>query len=163
MAKGTVTLFAKFKERIGDGEINLSTAVLRIALTSDTTVALPGGGAQATDPRWGAGGSQDLSTNECTPGGGYTVNGELIDGTDPWVINGDDVEYTAQNPVWLSNFSGDPTNIRYGVVYVDNGGTTDYGVGYVQIYDGATDVSLVVGDVIVKWDAGASYGVVFSL
>ena len=163
MAKGTLTLFAKFKERVGDGEINLSTAVLRIALTSDTTGALPGGGAQATDPRWGAGGSQDLSTNECAAGGGYTANGETIDGTDPWAVNGDDCEYTAQNANWLSNFSGDPTNIRFGVVYVDNGGTTDYGVGYVQIYDGATDVDLTVGDVIVKWDGGALEGVVFSI
>ena len=163
MAKGTVTLFAKFKERVGDGEINLSTAVLKLVLTSDTTGALPGGGAQATDPRYGAGGSQDLSTNECATGGGYTAGGVAVDGSDPWATNGDDCEYTAQNPVFLSNFSGDPANVRYGVVYVDNGGTTDYGVGYVQIYDGATDVDMTVGDIIVKWDGGASSGVVFSL
>ena len=163
MAKGNVTLFRKFKERLGDGEINLTTAVFKIILTNDTTAALPGGGAQATDPRYGAGGSQDLSTNECANGGGYTTGGTAIDGSDPWAVNGDDCEYTADNPTFLSSFSGDPTNIRYGVVYVDNGGTTDYGMGYVQIYDGTTDVDLTVGDVIVKWDGGALNGVVFSI
>ena len=162
MAKGNVTLFRKFKERLGDGEINLSTAVFNIILTSDTTGALPGGGAQAVDPRYGAGGAEDLSTTEVAQGGGYVTGGKVIDGGDPWAGNGDDMEYTAQNPVWLSNFSGDPENIRYGVVYV-NDGVNYYGVGYVQVYDGTTDVSLVVGDVIVKWDGGATEGVVFSL
>jgi hypothetical protein len=163
MAKGDVVLFAKFKERVGDGAINLSTAVMKIALTSDTTGALPGGGAQATDPRYGAGGSQDVSTNEVANGGGYTTGGKIVDGADPWAINGDDVEYTADNPVWLSNFSGDPEDIRYGVVYIDNGGTTDYAVGYVQVYNGTVDVSLVIGDVIVRWDGQATAGVVFKL
>jgi len=162
MAKGNVTLFRRFKERLGDGELNLSTAVLKIILTNDTTVALPGGGAQAVDPRYGAGGTENLSTTECTAGGGYTTGGKTIDGGDPYAGNGDDMEYTAQNPVWLSNFSGDPADIRYGVLYIDDG-VNYYGVGYVQIYDGTTDVSLVVGDVIVKWDGGATEGVVFSL
>jgi len=163
MAKGAVTLFRKFKERVGDGEINLTTAVLRIALTNDTTGALPGGGAQAVDPRYGAGGTENLATTEVAAGGGYTTGGELVDGTDPWAVGaGDDCEYTAQNPTWLSSFSGDPADVRYGVVYVDNGGTTDYGVGYVQIYDGTTDVSMLTGDIIVKWDGGAAEGVVFT-
>lgn len=163
MAKGDVVLFAKFKERVGDAQINLSTSVFKIALTSDTTGALPGGGPTATDPRYGAGGSQNLATTEVANGGGYTTGGKVIDGADPWAINGNDSEYTADNPVWLSAFSGDPANIRYGVIYVDNGGTTDYGVGYVQIYDGATDVSLLIGDVIVRWDGQATAGVVFKL
>lgn len=162
MAKGTVTLFAKFKERVGDGEINLSTAILKIALTTDTTGAPPGGGPTASDPRYGAGGNQNLSTNECVQGGGYTTGGIVIDGTDPWAINVNDAEYTADNPAWLSAFSGDPADIRYGVVYI-NDGVNYYAVGYVQIYDGTTDVSMVTGDVIVKWDGGATAGVVFSL
>ena len=163
MAKGTVTLFAKFKERVGDGEINLSTAVLKLILTSDTTGALPGGGPTAVDPRYGAGGTENLATTECAAGGGYSTGGTAIDGSDPWAVNGNDCEYTADNPVFLSAFSGDPADVRYGVVYVDNGGTTDYGVGYVQIYDGVTDVDLTVGDVIVKWDGGSAAGVVFTL
>lgn len=161
MAKGDVTLFAKFKERLGDGQINLSTEVLKIALTSDTTGAPPGGGPTASDPWYGAGGTQNVATNECANGGGYTTGGSAIDGSDPWAINTNDAEYTGQNPVWLSSFSGDPTNVRYGVIYCDTG--SKYAVGYVQIYDGTTDVSMLVGDVLVKWDAGASSGVIFSL
>lgn len=161
MAKGDVTLFAKFKERVGDAQINLSTAVLKIALTTDTTGAPPAGGPTATDPWYGVGGSQNLATNEVSAGGGYSTGGVAIDGSDPWAINGNDSEYTGQNPTWLSSFSGDPTNIRYGVIYVD--GASKYGVGYVQVYDGTTDVSLLVGDILIKWDSGASSGVIFSL
>jgi hypothetical protein len=161
MAKGDVTLFAKFKERVGDGDFNLSTDVLKIALTTDTTGAPPAGGPTATDPWYGAGGSQNLATNEVAAGGGYSTGGIAIDGSDPWAISTNDAVYTGQNPTWLSSFSGDPANCRYGVIYVD--GASKYGVGYVQVYDGTTDVSLLVGDIVVKWNSGASSGTIFSL
>jgi len=163
MAQGDVTIYEKFLERLGDGEINLSTAVVKCILTSDTTGALPGGGAGATDPRYGAGGTQNVGLNEVTQGGGYTTAGVAIDGTDPWANNAGTMEYTGQNAAWTSSASGDPTNCNYGVFYVDNGGTTDYAIGYVQVYDGATSVSLLAGDVTIKWNGGATEGIVFTL
>jgi len=162
MARGTLTLFTKFRERLGDAQINLSSAVLMAVLTSDTTAAPPGGGETATDPRYGAGGTENLSTTECAAGGGYALGGNAIDGADPWGVSGANAAYTAQNPVWLSAFSGDPTNVRYAVIYIDDG-VNYYGVGYVQLYDGVTDVDMTTGDVIVKWNGGASSGTVFTI
>lgn len=159
MAQGDVVLYNKFKERVGDGDINLSTAVMRVALTSDAQGAPPGGGATATDPRWGAGGTENLSTNEVS-GGGYTAGGELIDGGDPWTLTGATVTYTGQNVTWTSAGSGDPTTIRWGVIYADD--ANDYAVGYVQMYDTA-DISLLAGDVTIKWNNGSTEGTVFDL
>ena len=163
MAQGDVFIYEKFMERLGDGEINLSTAVVKCILTSDTTGAPPGGGVTASDPRYGAGGTQNVGTNECSAGGGYATGGVAIDGTDPWALTGNQGVYTAQNGAWTSSASGDPTNINYGVFYVDNGGTTDYAIGYVQVYDGATSVSLLAGDVTIKWNGGATEGTLFTL
>lgn len=163
MAQGDVTIYEKFLERLGDGEINLSTAIVSCIITSDTTGALPGGGAGATDPRYGAGGSQDIGTNEVAAGGGYATGGVTIDGADPWANNAGTMEYTGQNAAWTSSASGDPTNCNYGVFFVDAGGTVEYAIGYVQVYDGATSVSLLAGDVTIKWNGGATEGIVFTL
>ena len=42
MAKGDITIFQKFRERLGDGQINLSSAVIKCALTNHTVASPPG-------------------------------------------------------------------------------------------------------------------------
>jgi hypothetical protein len=161
MAKGDITIFQKFRERLGDGQINLSSDVIKCALTNHTVASPPGGGAAATDPRWGAAGTEDLSTNECTPGGGYSAGGTAIDGGDPWALSGGVGTYTAQNATFTSAGSGDPTDVRFGVLYIDD--ANKYALGYVQVYDGATDASLLDGDILVKWNSGATQGTLVTL
>lgn len=103
---GAHVFYEKFLERIGDGSINLSTAVLRCALVSDLYSSPPGGGAAATDPRWGLGGDQDLSANEVY-GGAYPQGGVAIDGTDPWALSTPQAVYTAQTASFAAGSSID--------------------------------------------------------
>jgi hypothetical protein len=130
MAKGDITIFQKFRERLGDGQINLSSDVIKCALTNHTVASPPGGGAAATDPH-------------------------------PWGLSGGVGTYTAQNATFTSAGSGDPTDVRFGVLYIDDANT--YALGYVQVYDGATDASLLDGDILVKWNSGATQGTLITL
>lgn len=156
---GTHTFFDKFIERCGDGSINLSTVVVKCALTSDTVSSPPGGGPTATDPRWGAGGDQDVSSNEVS-GGNYTAGGVAIDGTDPWALSGSQGQYTAQTASWNAGGSTPPTGIRYAVLYED---TTKYCISYVLLYDGDTPLSLETENLAIRWSNQVTSGIAFHL
>lgn len=163
MAQGDVHIYEKFLERLGDAQINLSSAVVKCALTTSAG-GVPGGGVTASNPGWDVSFTQDLSANEVTAGGGYAADGVAIDGTDPWTLTTNKGVYTGDNAAWTSSGSGDPTNIGYGVFYVaDATATLRYAIGYVEVWDGVTPVSLLAGNVTIKWSGGASTGIVFDM
>lgn len=104
-----------------------------------------------SDPCFGAGGTQNYATNECTAGGNYTAGGIAVSGMAVNVSGG--VTYldaTAPGCAFASN-AGNPTNARYVAFYsstdankhvfciVDLGADTDTTIGFgLQFNSGAS-------------------------
>lgn len=111
MAAGDIIWFEQAyvdtDEALHDKELGTFKAAL---ITSSTTPA-----ANDADPRFGAAGSTDLSTNECTPGGNYPSGGftlsnptvTLVSGKSRWDF--DDIS-AAQD-------ASNPTDARWMIVY----------------------------------------------
>lgn len=144
MAQGDVVVFDQFLVDVCEALHDLENDVIKCALiTSATTPA-----ATTADPRWGAGGSTNLSTDEVTAGGNYTAGGNTC--ANPAVtLNAGAAEIDFDDPaVWSQNASN-PTNARWGIVYND----TDAGkraIGYVDL--GST-FDMTTGDLTITWGA----------
>ena len=115
MAKGDVVLFAQFKKDKGDGVHKLSTNTLMFACIKSAA----NGGIDPTetdaDPRWGIGGTTDLSAAEVTPGGNYVAGGVALSGV-TWALNGAVVKLSSAD-VNIPIDPANPTNARWGIVY----------------------------------------------
>ena len=135
MAQGDVTLFNQFKAYEGDGTCDMDGHVFRAALI---TVAITPA-ADTADPCWGAGGTTDLSTAECTPGGNYAAGGSTLTGvtftetggTVTWDADNVAIAQSATNPAdarWVILYD-DTATVKPAVAFVDLGGVTDLSAG----------------------------------
>lgn len=143
MAQGDVIFFDQWlvdvQEKLHDHELDSFKLGL---ITSAVTPA-----ATTPDPRWGAGGSTDLSASEVTPGGNYLAGGPAIAnptmtlsaGAGVW--DGDDIS--------ILQDVNNPTNARWGIIYND----TDAGKRCVGLLDLGSDTDLSAGDFSVTWSA----------
>lgn len=121
MAQGDFTFFNQFLLDEGLKLHNLNTDTIKLAYVDATITPT----ASTADPRWGAGGTTNLSTNEVS-GGNFTAGGNDItntfSGTSPPTLDGADQAYAANasnpSPVW-------------GIVYND----TDSGKRAIGFYD----------------------------
>lgn len=92
------------------------------------------------DPRWGAGGTTNYSTNEVTPGGNYAAGGLIVPGTVA-TNSGAAVLLQGTSPLlWAANASN-PTNAAW-VIFYDS---TDAGKHVFGFMDLGGTVSLVPG------------------
>lgn len=104
-------------------------------ITSSTTPSITD-----SDPRWGAGGSQNYSTNEVTPGGSYSAGGVTI--TSPASsLSGAVTSLTATSPLSVAANASNPTNARW-IVYYDSTDAGKHVFGYTDL---GGVVSLVPG------------------
>lgn len=143
MAAGDIVFFDQWlvdvQEKLHDHENDTFKLGL---ITSAVTPA-----ATTTDPRWGAGGSTNLSSSQVTPGGNYSTGGPTIGnptctltgGAGVW--DGDDISI-AQN-------ASNPTNARWGIIYND----TDTGKRAIGYLDLGTTIDLSAGAFSVTWNA----------
>ena len=143
MAQGDVTFFDQFLADALEGEHNLETDTIQLALiTSAVTPA-----ATTADPRWGAGGSTNFSTNEVTPGGNYAARGAAV-ANPAVVLTGGLAEFDGDNVSWLQNASN-PTNARWGILFNEtNAG--DRCIGFVDL---GSAFDMTTGDLQVNWNA----------
>ncbi len=85
------------------------------------------------DPRYGAGGSTDLSTHECAAGGNYATGGMVVSCT--WTADGDNVKFdsddTAPQISWAKHASN-PTNARYIIGY-NNTASGKQCIGFIDL------------------------------
>lgn len=143
MAQGDVVFFDQFLADVQEGVHNLETDTLKIGFTIGTTTPT----ATTADPRWGAGGTTNFSSEEVTPGGNYTTGGPTIANNSVTlsagaaVFDGDDIAIT-QN-------GSNPTNARWGILYNDTASGKN-AVGFVD-YGSAIDMS--AGDFSITWSA----------
>ena len=154
MAQGTLVVFSDFMTAVMEGNINLETATLKCAFVSDSQATWT----KATaDPRWGAGGSTNLSTNEVS-GTNYTAGGNSC--ANPVASEtGDVFTYDADDPATWSQHASGPTNIKTAVLYIDD--ANDYAIGFIDMTtdSGTTAISLADGDITVSFGASGIFTV----
>ena len=144
MAQGDVQEFDQFHHNLGLALHNLSTSTYKLALiTSAVTPA-----STTADPRWGAGGSTNLSTNEVTAGGNYTSGGVTLSSVTYTLTGGKSVWDAAD--ITISQNASNPTNARWGIIY-DN---TDAGKRAVAYLDLGSTFDMTTGDLVIAWNAG---------
>lgn len=104
-----------------------------------------------SDPRWGSGGSTNLSTNQVTPGGNYSSGGPTI-ANNTYTLSSVTATFDGDN-ISISQNASNPTNARWGAIYND----TAAGKQALAFLDlgGATDLS--AGDFSVTWNASGIF------
>ena len=128
MAAGDVTLFEGFVLAVGKGVHDLSSDTIMCALITSSATAPD---ETEADPRWGAGGSRDFSSDEVTPGGEYSTGGISI-GTTSWTISSNKPTFDADtDPSWAQDASN-PTNARYAILWNDSA-TNDEAIGFIDL------------------------------
>jgi hypothetical protein len=143
MAAGDIVFFDQFCVDVQEGLHDLENDTIRVGLI--TAVVTPS--ATTTDPRWGSGGSTNLSSNQVTPGGNYSSGGPTIGNNSvtltggAGVFDGDDISI-AQN-------ASNPTNARWGIIYND----TDTGKRAIGFVDLGAAIDLSAGAFAITWNA----------
>ena len=100
--------YPAFKSAVGSGEINLDTAVLRVAL-----MAVGFSQNLGTQANWA-----DVSAQEIAGGNGYTANGEILVVSAPAVVSNNAV-WAVADVVW-SVTGGNLPGASGIVIYVDS-------------------------------------------
>lgn len=136
MAVGQVHIMAKYVYNMATGvAINWASDTLKLAfVTSALTPSV-----SDSDPRWGAGGGQNYSTNEVTPGGNYAAGGISITGNSV-TLAGAVTSLNMTSPLSLASHASNPTNAAWGVIY----DSTDAGkrvLGFIDL-GGSRDLTL---------------------
>lgn len=146
MAEGDVTTVNEFREDVGTGIHDLNTDAVKLGLITSATTPT----AATADPRWGAGGTTDWSTNEVTPGGNYTTGGPDI--TNTYSETSGTATFDAADVSILENASN-PTDARWGILYND----TSVGKEVIAFLDLGAVVDLSAGDFTITWNASGIF------
>lgn len=96
-----------------------------------------------SDPRWGAGGAQNYSTAEVTPGGNYSAGGATVSGCTS-TLSSAVTSLNATSPLTIAANASNPTGAYWGVFY-DSTDAGKHVFGYVDL---AGPLSLVAGLVL---------------
>lgn len=130
MAIGDFVRFNQFKLDKGKGLHDLSSDAFYAAAIKSAANGGVDPTASLADPRWGAGGTTNLSSSEVTAGGNYAANGVALSTT--WTEASGSVTFDLSAIIqWLQHASN-PTNARWLIVY----NNTDAGkraVGYIDL------------------------------
>ena len=151
MAQGTVTIFDAHMENVYDSGIHdfgASPNVIKIGLIKS---AANGGDDPAigdANPCWGAGGTTNFKTAECTPGGNYSADGATC-ATASATLNAGVLDVDFGDPATWSQNASNPTNARWGIVY-DDTATNKNCIGYVDL---GADFDMTTGDLTITWGA----------
>ncbi len=143
MAAGDVVFFDQWLVDVAEKKHDHETDTFKVGLI--TSAVTPS--ATTSDPRWGAGGSTNFSTNEVAPGGNYTTGGPTIGNPSVTlsggaaVLDGDDIS--------VAQHASNPTNGRWGIIYNSTSAGKE-GVGYVDL---GTAIDLSAGAFSITWNA----------
>lgn len=146
MAEGDVTVINEFKEDVGLQIHDLNGDVVKLGLVTSSTTPT----ASTSDPRWGAGGGTNWSTNQVTPGGNYADGGPDI--TNTYSETSGTATFDATD-VAIAEDASNPTNARWGILYND----TSTGKEVVAFLDLGGDIDLSAGDFSVTWNASGIF------
>ena len=147
MAQGDVTLFHEFKEDVGQKIHNLSSDTFKLGLVTNAVTPA----ASTTDPRWGAGGSTDLSSSQVTPGGNYATGGPAL-ASSSWSETSGTATFDATD-VSIAQDAANPNNARWAVIYNDTSAGKE-ALAFVDL-GGVTD--LTAGNLAITWNASGIF------
>ena len=150
MATGDITLFNQFKLDIGKKLLDLSADTIKLGIVTNGTVPT----SATTDPRWGAGGSTNFSTNQVPTGTAYT--GPITLSSVTWTLVGGIATFSAAIVTINQDASGF-TTAYYGIIYDD----TDTGKRAVGFVDLGGPKSIQGGSLTIDWN-GATDNTVFT-
>lgn len=114
MAQGDITWYTAARLNVMNGVHNLNSNTIKVGLVTSTYTPAAGD----ADPRWGAGGGTNCSTNQVTPGGNYATGGPSI-GTHQVQASGTSAVLTATSTLQIAQNASNPTNARWGIIYDD--------------------------------------------
>ena len=138
MAAGDTHVSAKFVSNMSKTALAALWATNTIKMGIITNAQTPG--INDTDPRWGAGGSQNYSTAEVTPGGNYSAGGISLAGTTS-TLSGAVTSLNCTSPISLAANAANPTGAYWGIFY-DSTSAGKEVFGFIEL---GTAVSLVPG------------------
>lgn len=147
MAAGDITFFRKFREDVLEKRHDHETDDFKLGLI--TNAAAPA--ATDADPRWGAGGSTDLSSTQVTPGGNYSTGGPSV--ANPVVTESGGVATFDGDNISIAQHASNPTDARYGILY----NNTDAGKRAVAFVDLGAVINLSLGAFSVTWNASGIF------
>lgn len=138
MAQGDVHVSAKFVANMTLTGLASLWASDTIKMAIITNAQTPG--ITDSDPRWGAGGTQNYSTAEVTPGGNYSAGGITLAGTTS-TLAAAITSLNATSPISLAANASNPTGAFWGIFY----DSTDAGKHVFGFIDLGGSLSLVPG------------------
>ncbi len=144
MATGDVRWFRRALLDLGEKLHDLSSDTFRLGIVTTATAPT----VDTADPRWGAGGTTNFSTNQVATGGTSYTGPQLL-GSVTWTQVSNIPTFRAANVSLAQDASGF-TNGAYGIIYND----TDAGkraLGWVEI-SAAGSASLVSGPIVIDWN-----------
>lgn len=129
MAAGATHISARFVENMAITGLASLWGTNTIKMAIITNAQTPG--VNDSDPRWGAGGVQNYSTAEVTPGGNYSAGGITL--TSPTVsLSGDVTSLNVTSPISLAANASNPTGAYWGVFY-DSTDAGKHVFGYIDL------------------------------
>jgi hypothetical protein len=141
---GEVTFFDQYLVDEKKALHDLSAADIRVALVTNAVTLLK----TMSDPRWGAGGGTNLSSNQVTPGGNYASGGVAVSNKSVALDSG--VAKFTHDPVsWAANASN-PTNAAQAVWY----NNTDAGKRAIAFCDLGGAFNMTTGPLALNPPAG---------
>lgn len=143
MATGDVTWFDQALLDLGKKIHDLSTDVLKLGLVTSTVTP----SATTADPRWGAGGGTNLSTNAVATGTAWT--GPVTLASVAWTIVAGTPTLDAADPAQIAQDGSGFTNARWGIIYND----TAAGKQALCFIDLGSDRSIVTGPLSITFNA----------
>lgn len=135
MAQGDLVVFNRFKMDVGLKIHDLENDVLKFGLITNAVTPA----ANTSDPRWGAGGGTNLSSNQVSAGGNYASGGPSL--SNPTYTESGGTATRDAGDVSIAQNASNPTNARWGIYYndtatgkqcegfLDLGGVTDLSAG----------------------------------
>lgn len=145
MAAGDMKWFAQGIHDLGNKLIDLDTDTIKFGLVTNAlvpTVTLAG-------PCWGAGGSNNMSTNQIATATSYTGPITLVSPT--WTKDATGAVFDAADPSVIAQDAGGATNIAYAIFYSDTA-TNKNCFGYMEL-SSAGSISLVSGSLTITFNA----------
>ena len=134
MAQGDVGIFDQFLVDVGEEVHDLENDSFKVGLTTGVTTPAT----TTADPRWGAGGTTNFSSEQVTPGGNYTTGGAAI-ANPAYTLTGGLAQWDADDPATWAQHASNPTNATYGIIYNDTAAGKQ-AVGWIDL-GGAFDMT----------------------
>lgn len=150
MATGDVKWFAEGLLALGNKVHNLSSDTLKVGVVTTATVP----GIDTADPRWGAGGTTNFSSNQVSTGTAYTGPITMASVTWTLVAGTPDVPTLKATDITIAQDGSGFTNGAYGIIYNDTDASKRC-LGYIEL-SSAGSLSIQAGSVTINFQGSGT-------